>query len=104
VYDVTMKITGVADTDVQVAQLITKLNRSPLFKDVNLLISDHFERSGQTLRKFQIELGLVPDADVSNVKLALQTEAVELKDARKPAKRTTGSMPSASTGAMTEDN
>jgi Tfp pilus assembly protein PilN len=79
-YDVTMKVTGVADTDIQVSQFITKLNHSPLFKDVNLLISDEFERDGQKLRKFQIELSLVPDADVSNVKLATQTEAVELSE------------------------
>jgi hypothetical protein len=79
-YDVTMKLTGVADTDVQVSQFITKLNRSPLFKDVNLLISDEFQRDGQALRKFQIELMLVADADVSNVKLSTQTEATEVKD------------------------
>jgi Tfp pilus assembly protein PilN len=77
-YDVTMKLTGVADTDVQVAQLITRLNKTPLFKDVNLLISDQFDRDGRTLRKFQIELSLVPDADVSHVKLATQTAAVPL--------------------------
>lgn len=80
VYDVTMKLTGIADTDVQVAQFISKLNRSPLFKDVNLLISDQFDRDGQKLRKFQIELMLVPDADVSSVKLATQTDAVEINE------------------------
>jgi Tfp pilus assembly protein PilN len=79
-YDVMMKVTGVADNDVQVSQFITKLNHSPLFKDVNLLISDEFERDGQKLRKFQIELTLVPDADVSNVKLATRTEAREIDD------------------------
>lgn len=87
VYDVVMKLTGVADTDVQVSQFITKLNRSPLFKDVNLLISDQFERNGQTLRKFQIEISLVPDADVSNVRLATQTDAQELDDRTTPADR-----------------
>src|SRR4051812_37829360 len=41
-YDVTMKVTGVAHNDVQVAQFIAMLNRSPLLSDVNLLITDEF--------------------------------------------------------------
>ena len=55
VYDVNMKITGVAFTDVQVAQFITRLNTFKVFKDVNLLISDEFKdaEGGQQLRKFQ---------------------------------------------------
>ena len=44
VYDVYMKITGVAENDVQVAQYIARLNRSKLLKDVNLVISDQFEQ------------------------------------------------------------
>lgn len=112
-YDVTMKLTGVADTDVQVAQFISKLNRSPLFKDVNLLISDQFDRDGQALRKFQIELLLVPDADVSSVKLATQTDAVELdektvrtpsgKSTLKPAGNQTHKSASASTDLSTAE-
>jgi len=79
VYDVTMKVTGVADNDVQVAKFISKMNASPLFKDVNLVISDQFTRDGQTLRKFQLELALVPDADVSQLKPVTKTAAVELE-------------------------
>jgi len=82
VYEVTMKLTGIADTDVQVAQYITKLNRSPLLKDVNLVISDQFkpdQKADRSMRKFQIELTLVADADVSQVKLSTRTAAVELE-------------------------
>lgn len=79
VYDVNMKLTGMAETDVQVAQYITRLNRSPLLKDVNLVISDQFNREGRNLRKFQIELSLMPDVDVSQVKLLTKTAAVELE-------------------------
>ncbi|MCS7032631.1 MAG: PilN domain-containing protein [Phycisphaerae bacterium] len=79
VYDVNMKLTGMAETDVQVAQYISRLNRSPLFRDVNLIISDQFERDGRTLRKFQIELTLMPDVDVSQVRLLTRTAAVELE-------------------------
>jgi hypothetical protein len=63
-YDVGMRVTGVAVTDVQVAQLITRLNTSPLMKDVNLVISDQFEQDGDQLRKFVIELTLDPTAEI----------------------------------------
>ncbi len=81
VYEVTMKLTGIADTDVQVAQYISRLNRSPLFKDVNLVISDQYkkDKDDRTVRKFQIELTLLPDADVSQLKLSTKTAAVELE-------------------------
>src|SRR5262249_50064592 len=69
-YDVCMKVSGIANTDVQVAQLISKLNRCHIFKDVNLLITDTFQPSagGDALRKFQIELLLNPDVDVQTIK------------------------------------
>jgi Tfp pilus assembly protein PilN len=79
-YDVCMKIGGLASTDVQVAQLITKLNRCHIFKDVNLLITDTFQPTpgGDAIRKFQIELTLNPDADVQTLK-DTKTAAVEIK-------------------------
>jgi hypothetical protein len=45
-YDVNMKLTGVADTDVQVAQFLSRLGKSKLFRDVNLMISDEYEHEG----------------------------------------------------------
>jgi len=79
-FDVVMKVSGLAGTDVQVAQLITKLNRSHIFKDVNLLITDTFQPTagGETIRKFQIELTLNGDADVQTIK-DTKTAAVEIK-------------------------
>ncbi len=65
VYDVTMRITGIAATDVQVSQFITKLNRSSLFRDVNLLVSEEFKQKAETVRKFSVEMTLNPDAAVS---------------------------------------
>jgi Tfp pilus assembly protein PilN len=82
VYEVSMKLTGIADTDVQVAAYISKLNRSPLFKDVNLVVSDQFkvdQKSEDSMRKFQIEFLLVNDADVSQLKALTGTAAVELE-------------------------
>src|SRR5262249_22523305 len=63
-YDVNMKLTGMAQTDVQVAQFIRKLNESKLLKDVNLVISDEFTKDNESLRKFQIECSLDPKAEV----------------------------------------
>ena len=63
-YDVTMKVTGIASNDVQVAQFITKLNASRLLRDVNLVISDEFKSGDDKLRKFQIEMTLNPSAEI----------------------------------------
>jgi len=64
-YDVYLKVSGIAGTDVQVAQFISKMNASKLMQEVNLLISDTFEYQGQTLRRFQIEMMLNPSAEVA---------------------------------------
>ncbi|MGH7180046.1 MAG: PilN domain-containing protein [Tepidisphaeraceae bacterium] len=77
-YDVNIKLTGIATTDVQVAQFISKLNNSTLLKDVNLVISDQYDKEGEQLRKFQIECTLDPDAEIQ-AKTDEKTVAVELK-------------------------
>jgi len=84
VYDVNMKITGVAFTDVQTAQFITKLNTIKIFKDVNLLISEEYKdrdsEEGQQLRKFQLEATLDPSAEVTaSDQEKTKTAAVEVK-------------------------
>jgi hypothetical protein len=81
-YDVTLKVTGVADTDVQVAQFMTRLNASRLLKDVNLVVSDVFDQDGVVMRRFQVEMTLNPNAEVredspENIPPS-QTAAVEL--------------------------
>lgn len=78
-FDVNMKLTGLAHNDVQVAQLITRMNASKLFKEVNLLISETFEIEKEQFRKFQIELTLRPDASVEKQKDEPKTAAVEIK-------------------------
>lgn len=85
-FDVQLRITGIADNDVQVAQFITKLNVSPLLRDVNLVISDEFqqtrnetgEKTGDKLRRFQIEMALRADAEVKPGVEHTKTAAVEL--------------------------
>ncbi|MBC8108953.1 MAG: PilN domain-containing protein [Anaerolineae bacterium] len=63
-YDVGMKLTGIAPTDVQVAQFIRKLNGSKLLKDVNMVITDEFTQDGEPMRKFVVECTLDPTAEV----------------------------------------
>lgn len=65
IYDVGMKLTGMAPTDVQVAQFIRKLNSSRLLKDVNLVITDEFMQDGEPMRKFIVECMLDPTAEVN---------------------------------------
>lgn len=83
-YDVHLKITGIAQNDVQVAQLMSRLSHSKIFSDVNLVISDVYEprrdngaageAKGEALRKWTIEMMLNPNAEVNDTKSA----AVEL--------------------------
>jgi len=77
-FDVSMKLTGVADTDVQVAAYISKLNQSTFFKDVNLVISESVKEGTDTMRRFQIEMMLNPDAEVKDTTKAIRTAATEV--------------------------
>jgi hypothetical protein len=63
-YDVTMKVFGVADNDVQVAQFMAKLNTSHLLQDVNLVISDEHSIGETKMRKFEVEMAINPNAEV----------------------------------------
>jgi Tfp pilus assembly protein PilN len=81
VYDVSLKITGIAFTDVQVAQFIGKLNQAKIFKDVNLLISDEYKDSDTPMRKFQVEASIDPSTEVTSADADKpRTAAVEIKE------------------------
>jgi Tfp pilus assembly protein PilN len=80
-YDVYLKLTGLADTDVQVAEFMTELTRCELLSEVNLVISDVLKQDDRTLRRFQIEMMLDPTAEVKDEPAKNgTTAAVELKD------------------------
>ena len=87
IYDVTMRLTGVAPNDGQVSKFITKLNTTPLFKDVNLVFTDEFVAGDKEakLRKFAIEMSINPNAP--------------LDDPSDPADSKTAALP---TGSATE--
>lgn len=80
IYDVSMKVTGIASNDVQVAQFITKLNASRLLRDVNLVISQEFKNGDDMLRKFTIEMNLDPTAEIDPMSgdHQMKTAAVDL--------------------------
>ena len=63
-YDVYVKLAGVAETDVQVAQFISKLNASTLLRDVNLIETNTFGKDKETRRRFMLELMINPLAEV----------------------------------------
>ena len=80
-YDVLVRLTGVADNDVQVGEFISKLTKSSLLKDVNLVISDTMSREKEksSLRRFQLEMMLNPTADVGDSPVALKVAGGEEK-------------------------
>lgn len=55
-YDVTLKLVGMAYTDVQVADYINSLSKSPYFEDVNLLVSREIKYQDQPVRRFEVEM------------------------------------------------
>jgi Tfp pilus assembly protein PilN len=77
-YDVKMRLSGIADNDVQVAKFINTLNQSKLLKDVNLVITDTFVQDKTTLRRFQIDMMLNPDAEVRDELVPAKLAAVNL--------------------------
>jgi hypothetical protein len=72
VFDVGIKITGIASTDVQVAQFITKLNQSTLLK------GGSGQDANNVMRKFQIEMMVSPNADVASLNEKPKVTAVEI--------------------------
>jgi len=82
--DVQIKMTGVAQTDVQVAQFLNRLSRSRLLKDVNLVYTDEMKQQDDRLRKFQMEMMLNPAAEVVDPSgQGARTAAVELTETRR---------------------
>lgn len=80
-YDVAVRLTGVAGTDIEVAQFISRLNRSTLLRDVNLLITETFKpdpSAPRELRKFSIEMALNPSAEVDQETVSTRTAAAAL--------------------------
>ena len=57
-------LNGVAPTDVEVAEYITRLNADPLFRNVDLQFSEEFaSKEGGQLRRFELVFRLSPTAE-----------------------------------------
>lgn len=63
-YRVTVQILGLAPTDIQVAQYIAALARSPLLRTVHLAFSESVFVEGSPMRKFKVVMTLDSDADI----------------------------------------
>jgi len=60
----TFRVDGLAPTDVEVAEYMSRLSTDPLFREVDLQFSEEFPyREGVTMRKFQMSFRLSPDAE-----------------------------------------
>jgi Tfp pilus assembly protein PilN len=79
IFDVTFKLTGMAENDVQVAAFMNQLAKSRLFRDVNLVVSDEFQLSPKDAkqRKFVIEMLLAPDVEVKPPEAPKTTKVIE---------------------------
>lgn len=84
-YDVYLKLTGVADSDVQVAKYIKQLSGCRLFQDVNLVVSDEFEQAKTKVRRFQIEFTLNPEVQTRQEKPASKASPLADVQAAQPA-------------------
>jgi len=61
-----IELTGIAPTDLEVAKLISNLNESSLFAQVNLQMSEEYEYADETVRRYKLMLILNPQARASN--------------------------------------
>ena len=63
-YHVSLRMVGIAPTDVEVSRYISELNAYRLLKDVNLVSSEEHKFEGEKMRQFEITMTLNPKADV----------------------------------------
>jgi Tfp pilus assembly protein PilN len=66
-YTVSVTMTGVANTDVEVSHYMSALNSYPLVHDVTLEYSEEKEIETRLVREFKIRMKLDPNADVRSV-------------------------------------
>ena len=64
--EVSLKVVGVAPTDVQVAQFMASLGRARLFEQVNLAFSEEIKIGKNLMRKFSIDMQLNQAIDTTN--------------------------------------
>ena len=66
-YDVRIELTGVAPTDIQVAQYMSALSQSPILYDVDLVFSEDKRIDDMSMRKFRMNMKINPSADIRRI-------------------------------------
>jgi len=64
-WNTTVTIEGLAQTDIKVAEFMSGLNKSKLFKEVNLIYSEEHNEKNETLRLFELQAVLDPQVRAS---------------------------------------
>lgn len=64
---VTLVLVGVAPTEVQLSDYMSKLQQSPLFSEVTFVYSEETKIAESSMKKFRLELTLSPTADVRSL-------------------------------------
>lgn len=75
--EVKFDVTGVAPTDVQVAQYMTSLGQSALFKDVNLVFSEEMKVNDRIMRKFNVQMRLNQEISTAELEPKLIKRAIK---------------------------
>lgn len=73
-FEYTLTVTGVAPTNNEVADYLTRLQQSPLLRSVELTFIDDTKLQDMELRKFEIVAQLPEDADAREVKEAEEVD------------------------------
>ncbi len=92
--EVLISVTGLAPTDLLVAQFMGDLSKCLLFTDLNLAFSEQMDKEDANSRRFRIDMKLNQDIDLQKyqpLRVARDLKLNPMKDAQ-PAKGTTGEM------------
>lgn len=70
--ETTVEFTGLAPTDIEVARLISNLDRCDMFREVNLMQSEEHDIKDEIVRQFTVQVKLDPDyqASMKDVEMA----------------------------------
>lgn len=68
--ELSIDLTGVANSDVDVAQFMTSMRHHPLFEDVGLVFSEQTELEDMDKRKFRIKMMVNQELDITSIEPA----------------------------------
>ncbi len=86
VLEVSMKVTGLAQTDEQVAEIIGTLQSNALFGAVELVFSEQVPDEELALRRFQVTMELAADAEVPAAAPTDEPQALSAVEVRRTSR------------------